>query len=240
MDLETEESATLGDHEIALLKTYLIPGGQRRIAVGGFDDVQRHIENLREEFVGMPELCFLHAQLIVMIRREIDLEINLAAFFALWEREPEFLARHLSSRWLISACDTFADYGSDIQRAIAMHAVVFVNMSKLFETERLACRDPNIREDEFRTIETKYARKESVELWDGVTAYSPYNGDMPRNMLRRLLSIASKDRACGLIVRSVLMRALENDTCFARFARINPGFLPREMSLPESPSVAPE
>lgn len=239
MGLSTNEPTTIGDREIALLKTCLIPGGERRLGIGGFGDVQRHLENLRNEFIGKPELCFLHAQLVVMIRRKIDLEMNVAAFFALWEREPEFLVQHLSSRWLISACDTFVDHGSDSQRSIAMLAVVFINLLKLFETERLAYRDATIRDEEFQKIDEKYSRKESVELWDDMVAFSPYKGDMAKNMQRRLFVIAKQDRVCGLILRSVMMRALEHDTCFARFARINPDFLVSELLLTESPSVAP-
>lgn len=180
----------------------MVDGGERRLVAEAFADVDEHLPSLKREFVGLPELCFAHARLIVLIRRKIDLDSNLSKFFGLWQREASFLGEHLSSRRLILACDTFADYGTERQQAAAVLLVVLINTLKLAETERLAIVNNVPDRLVFETIASNYERGEPWELWDGMPAYSPFIGGMPRNMFGRLSKITDKDPAFRQIARA--------------------------------------
>lgn len=189
----------------------------------------------------MPELCFTQAKLVILIRRKIAFDENIRAFSALWEAEAEFLAHHLSSRWLISACDTFANYGERERRAAAMMLVILVNMTKLAGTERICLNDETLLREKYHFLAERYRRKEPVELWDSMTAYSPYSGDMPRNMFRRMLAVTDAECVMRPIVRALMQRMTEADTLLGRLARINPRFLPAELRAPvEAPPLAPD
>jgi hypothetical protein len=226
---------------IARLKSLRVEGTERRLAYDGFADVHEHFAHVRPEFAGLPELCFTQTQLVILIRRSIALDENVREFTALWEAESKFLAHHLSSRWLISACDTFADYGEPTRRAMATMLVILINMTKLAQTERLCLQDETLTREKYDFIAERYRRKQPIELWDSMTAYSPYGGDMPGNMFRRMLALTDADNVMRPIARMLVQRAVEADTLLGRLAKINPKFVPVEFRAPvDSPPLAPE
>jgi len=212
------------------LKLERLEGEVRALSFGAALDLQEHFEILRRDFIGLPLLCYAHAQLIVCIRRKLDLPNHLPVFLRLWAMDHEFLAEQLNTRWLISACDTFADYGSDAQKAAAMLLVVLVNTVKLAETERLSFGDPTTSASKLDAVMECRRAKTHIELWDGVTAFAVFTGDMPRNMLRRLATITDRDPALATIARTLIRRAVAADTVLGRLARMNPGFLPAEFA----------
>ena len=185
-----------------------------------------HMADLRGDFAGRPELCVHHAALIVRIRRRMDLERDVPAFLELWEAEHAFLAEHLDSRWLVSACDTFADHGTAFQRAAAVALAALINTTRLCETERILSVDPSFDPRKFERMKAEHRDGRYVELWDGVSAYTPHKGDTPRNLFRRLFDVVGMDPALDAIGRTLLGRALAEDTLLGRLARMNPGFLP--------------
>jgi hypothetical protein len=215
---------------VPALKLQRLEGEARGFSCEASANLHEHFDILRRDFAGLPLLCFAHAQLIVCIRRGLDLAENVPAFLKLWAAESEFLTAHLDSRWLISACDTFADHGSDAQKAAAMILVVLINAVKLAETERLSLRDATSLTEKFNAIAESHRAKTHIELWDGVTAYAPFAGDMPRNMLRRLAVLTDKDAALAAIARTLIRRAAAADTLLGRLARLNSGFLSAEFA----------
>jgi hypothetical protein len=212
------------------LKSQRLEGEARGLSCEASADLFEHFDILRQDFAGQPLLCFAHAQLIVCVRRRLDLEETLPAFLKLWATESDFLAARLNSRWLISACDTFTDHGSDLQKAAAMILVVLINTVKLAETERLTQGDATTLPAKLDAILESHCAKTHIELWDGVTAYAPLSGDMPRNMLRRLALLTNKDVALAAIARALICRAVAADTLLGRLARLNDGFLPAEFA----------
>ncbi|WP_227430613.1 hypothetical protein [Psychrobacter sp. I-STPA6b] len=99
-------------------------------------DLNEHLEHLKLNFIGQPEICYYHAKLIVLIRREAQTKQNFARFNELWHQQADFLLEHLNMRWLISACDTFIDHSDDeTLKAILLNAVTMINTIKLYETE---------------------------------------------------------------------------------------------------------
>src|SRR5690606_4536843 len=132
--------ARFGQTDLNQLKTTVIDGDQIQYTHGSGKDLNEHIEQLKQQFVGQSALNHFHASLIVLIRREVDVQNNYAKFKALWMTERDYLINSLNTRWLISACDTFIDLEEDpLLQAILMNAVVLINTIKLQETERFLC-----------------------------------------------------------------------------------------------------
>jgi len=72
---------------------------------------------------------------IKQLRNRRDVEVHWPAFQVLVaENTASVLA--LSSRWLISVCDTFADYGTPVERRNALLLSMFVNMIRVADTYR--------------------------------------------------------------------------------------------------------
>ena len=79
--------------------------------------------------------------------------------------------------------------------------------------------------EKFNTIVESHRAKTHIELWGGMTAYAPFTGDMPRNMLRRLTTITDKDSALAAIARTLIRRADAADTLLGMLSQMNSGFL---------------
>jgi hypothetical protein len=184
--------------------------------VKSYTSAAEHFKFVRQDFIGRTELEFYHARLIVLIRREIELERNLDLFFTLWQREADFLCQNLSLRWLVSAADTFADYGQAPEtRALALSASLLLNTVKLVETERII-QDTQQAADQPEKV-AFLLDGAPVELFDGVTAYRAGRGDMIRNLYNRLQTVSAHNVA-GMILRTVFDRLRLYDTLYARFA----------------------
>lgn len=202
--------------DIEALKSHIISGDTLVYTYGADKDIAKHIDNLREEFIGQPELSFYHAKLIVLIRREFQTEKHYAEFEALWLQEYEFLCHHLSTRWLISACDTFIDYSSDdYLRALLMNAVVLINTIKLQESERFLTltQDATVNEERKHLLQT-----ERLALFDGIAGFAVGTDDTLRNMRWRLDKLI-QDHSLGMIVDEVFNRVqlLESNNVYSRF-----------------------
>ncbi|MEH6773954.1 MAG: hypothetical protein V7668_08525, partial [Cereibacter changlensis] len=106
--------------DLAAMKRRIIEAGAPKQTRGSEKSLPQHLENLRCEFSGQPELLYVHAELIVLIRRGYRTDESFARLLRLWEAEGDFLCQRLDLRWLVSACDSFAEHHPDpAQRAVA-------------------------------------------------------------------------------------------------------------------------
>lgn len=205
----------LDGQDIDSMKSTLIAGNETVYTFGSAKDLQTHIEDLRQEFVGLPELCHYHASLIVLIRREVDIDKNYQKFKELWLTERDFLLQHLNTRWLISACDTFIDHDDNVTlQAILMNANILINSIKLQETERLLCKTTDTEHDDVR----QHLQHERVALFDGTSAFAVGTDDSLRNMRWRLDKVCAH-HPLGQIVIEIFDRLQlpEHDTVYSRF-----------------------
>ena len=193
------------------------------------DRLAAKLEELRRSFEGASELCYFHAELIVRIRRGIDVSTNWSTFSSLWEHESEYLCGTLNSRWLISALDTYADHGSPLQQARALIQIAFFNAVRLAETERTLTGAPSSRKNL-----VDLDRLERFELWDGVSAYNMRCGDMVWNMLGRMRRSLAPDPILSAIFEALLASVLRHDTLIFRVAQISEH--PRKEIAPNSDS----
>lgn len=185
----------------------------------GERDYETHLSTLLPEFAGRSELLFAHAALIVAIRRRLDLAADVPTFERMWAEEGAFLREHLSLRWLVSACDTFADHAADpARRARAMIGTVLVNSVKLQETERLML---GLAGQPLPQVEVP-----SVRLFSGLSAFHYPRGDMVANMIARLRRVAAEDAVLGPLLEEMTGRLLHHDTVYRRLARLRAALPP--------------
>ena len=216
----------LRPESIARLKSTVVPGETRRIHWGSLPNIEDHMVHMRQDFAGLPELCVIHGQLIVLIRRRIDLMHHLQVFQSLWETETDFLIEHLTSRWLLSACDTFSAHGHGVRRATAAALSGLIHMLQVCETERLAMRDTSYDPAKYDAVIQTHRSKMHVELWDGIKADAFEHGDSARHMLTCVVSTVDTDPVIGPIGRALITRALASDTVLGRLRRINSYLVP--------------
>lgn len=207
-------SQSLQHADYATLKTSLIAGDSPVMTYGSKKNIQHHIDDLRDEFIGQSELCYYHARLIVLIRRQVDVGKHFAEFLALWEAEQPFLQQHLSTRWLIAAADTFIDCSDDdLLKALLMNAVVMVNTIKLQESERYLQKSESLPIDDSRRHSLQ---SERLALFDGVSGFAVGTDDTLRNMRWRLDKLCAK-HPLGALVIEVFERLQQDGNVYARF-----------------------
>jgi len=72
------------------LKQQRIPGDDIVYTHGSANDIETHFNALKQEFAGQSELCYTHAKIIVLIRRESEVEKNFQLFQKLWTEKGFF------------------------------------------------------------------------------------------------------------------------------------------------------
>jgi len=200
--------------DIDALKEKIISDEELTYTHGSDKNVQIHIKALRSEFSDQPELLYYHARLIVLIRREANLKKNLRLFEQLWENEIDFLLKHLNTRWIVSAADTFVDYSDDpLAKTIAMNVITFVNTIKLVETERYL-QVNELNKDSTERLELLQTSR--VSLPDGMSGFAVGTDDTLRNMRWRLEEV-SQLHPLGSMLMEVFNRAQNYDSVYKRF-----------------------
>ena len=117
--------------------------------------------------------------LIVRCRRSRD-EEAWQELRALIEADVDAFCAGSDTRWLVSVCDTYADFGEPLEQAAAMLIVLLVNWEKMAWSLRLVCEAGPPRPAEPDDCQ--------APLWDGVSSLHLRSRgcDMPENMFRRL------------------------------------------------------
>ena len=206
------------DIDLAELKATLVAGSEPHQTRGSEKSLDQHLANLRQEFSGQPELVYHHAKLIVLIRREFRVEETYAKFKDLWEHEAEFLCTHLNVRWLVSACDTYADHDPDpATRNAALMGSVLVNTVKIYESERYitGAADNAVAGERVERLQT-----DLVPLFEGLSCFTVGTDDTLRNMRWRMDTVFSEG-SVGLILKTIFDRLQVNDTAFSRLRALH-------------------
>ncbi len=206
------------DGQYEALKSTLIEAGEARQTRGSSDDLQSHLDALRSEFSGQPELVFEHAKLIVLMRRDFKADEAFAAFRRMWEAEAEFLLEHLNLRWIVAATDSFADHDPDpAKRALALAVSMMVHNMKTYESERYITdvSAPPVNEEK-----VAHLQEHLVPIFSGLSMLTVGTDDTLRN-LRWRIDRQAKDSALGRIVQHVFLRLQDEDTAFARMRRLH-------------------
>lgn len=191
-----------------------IDGDGLRYTHGSSNDLDEHFEALKAEFVGNSELCYTHAKIIVLIRRDFEVKKHFKIFELLWQEERDYLLKNLNTRWLISATDTFADYSNnDAVRGLSVACSCLLNTVKMQESERFITNAQECTDDKEKI--SKLDNEERSALFDGTSVFKFGTDDTLRNMRWRI-DKAAKLNIAGEILLEIFKRLQEFDTIYKR------------------------
>jgi len=195
-------------------KQLTIDGSKIQYTHGSSNNLDEHFVALRDEFIDQSELCYTHAKIIVLIRRDFEAKNHFTLFEQLWKEEKDYLLKNLNTRWLISATDTFADFSDDDAiKSLSVACSCLLNTVKIQESERFIM---NI--DYAKSDNNKIARldnEERIPLFDGTSVFKVGTDDTLRNMRWRIDKV-SKINIAGAILLEVFLRLQEHNTVFKR------------------------
>ncbi|BBB24140.1 conserved hypothetical protein [Isorropodon fossajaponicum endosymbiont JTNG4] len=181
---------------------------------GSSNNIEKHLNALKNEFSGQSELCYTHAKIIVLIRRDFEIKKYFALFENLWHTEAKFLLKSLNTRWLISAADTFADYSdNDALKGLSIACSCLLNTVKIQESERFITNAQNYKDDKEKII--RLDNEERVALFDGTSVFKVGTDDTLRNMRWRIDKMA-KINIAGQMLLEVFVRLQKFDTIYKR------------------------
>jgi len=192
----------------------IISGNEVVYTHGSSNDIEEHFKDLKAEFAGQSELCYTHAKIIVLIRREFEVKDHFALFEQLWTEESEFLLKNLNTRWLIAAADTFADYSDDDAiKGLSIACACLLNTVKIQESERFITNAQSCGDDQEKI--NKLDNEERFSLFDGISVFKFGTDDTLRNMRWRIDKVA-KINVTGEILLEVFKRLQRHDTTYKR------------------------
>jgi hypothetical protein len=149
-------------------------------------------------------------ELIISLRREKNIQQNWIEFRDLIEKNIYEVCNKLDTRWLISICDTYVDYGDNIIRRNAMLVVQIANFEKLWATNLLMY-DVSLNPEKLK----KLKKNKVIPLWDGMYSFNINHGDLTNNLLGRLEELLTETPVIESIYKTIIQRLKENDTVLA-------------------------
>jgi len=192
----------------------IITGGKTIYTHGSSNSIQEHFGALKQEFVEKSELCYTHAKIIVLIRRDFEVDNHYKLFEQLWQEEKEHLLKNLNTRWLIAATDTFADYSDDDAiKSLSIACVCLLNTVKLQESERFLTNADQCKDDNEK--QNRLDNEERFALFDGTSVFKFGTDDTLRNMRWRINKTAKLNIA-GEILLEIFKRLQKFDTVYKR------------------------
>jgi hypothetical protein len=182
-------------------------------------DLYEHACMLRDEFIGKRAILLYHALLNVRLRRQIELPDTISRFRNVWLECRPILLSELDSRWLISACDSMIDHFEEPEeRLVALAAVLMMNTIKLYETERLACGQ---YQSQITLDKPALQWQGRHELFNGVSAFAIGQGDMVKNMLKRVDLVLDLSTFASPILAEITRRINRYDTVYKRLGDVH-------------------
>ncbi len=166
---------------------------------------------LQSEFIGQPDILWLHGLVIANLRKDRFPDHTPALFQKLWADHGGFFLKHLPLRWLVSAAMTFGDHGAnEAQRQTGRSLSLLFSMMKLYEFERLYSGKPP--QEAYSS-----ASKHGAELPVGIPAYSLRSGGLDTAVLSRIWKDCREDQVIEPLAKH-LLEAINDDpgTLFRR------------------------
>ena len=209
-----KELSSLISKDFKFQRNQIISGDKVTYTHGSSNSIEDHFKALRSEFTGQSELCYTHAKIIVLIRREFETDNHFKLFEQLWLEEKEHLLKNLNTRWLIAATDTFADYSDDDTiKSLSIACVCLLNTVKLQESERFLTNADQCKDDKEK--QNRLDNEERFALFDGTSVFKFGTDDTLRNMRWRIDKVA-KLNVAGEILLEIFKRLQKFDTVYKR------------------------
>ncbi|TXD97906.1 hypothetical protein ES754_02825 [Psychrobacter frigidicola] len=179
-------------------------------------NLESHLDGLKHQFIHQSELCFYHATLIVLLRRNYKPQEVFAEFERLWAVETDYLLNNLSLRWIVSACDSFIDYSADTTRAaVFLNVITLINTLKVYETKQFL--QLSSVPDQTPLLTDKVAALYSchLPLYDGLTYFRIGTDDTLKHMRSRYQKLYTVDKLATTVLLFVFDRLQSNNSAFA-------------------------
>jgi hypothetical protein len=173
------------------------------------NNIELHIKKVTATFSKKPKVCSDVIECIIRLRRNDRSKIYYKKFSDHLENDLSTILEHMNTRWLISICDTIADFGeTDALRSQALSIVVFANMMKITETGMALVNDPSWnRAKEKELVKAKH-------FHNGMTTFGLESGDMMKNMMQRIEKDLDSSDHLSQIWKVILKRIKHNETLF--------------------------
>ncbi|VVH57634.1 hypothetical protein BAZOLSSOX_1363 [uncultured Gammaproteobacteria bacterium] len=209
-----KELSSLIATDFKFQRAQTILGDEAIYTHGSSNSVEEHFKALKKEFIGQSELCYTHAKIVVLIRRDFEVDNHFKLFEQLWAKEKKHLLENLNTRWLIAATDTFADYSNDDAiKSLSVACVCLLNTVKLQESERFLTNADQCKDDKEK--QNRLDNEERFALFDGTSVFKFGTDDTLRNMRWRIDKVAKLNIA-GEILLEIFKRLQKFDTVYKR------------------------
>jgi hypothetical protein len=206
--------SSLISNNFQLQKNKIILGGDVFYTHGSSNNIEEHFEDLISEFSGQSELCYTHAKIIVLIRRDFEVRSHFSLFEQMWDEEKDFLLKNLNTRWLIAAADTFSDHSkNDVTKSLSIACACLLNTVKMQESERFIT-NANQSVDDREKLDA-LDNQERFALFDGVSVFKFGTDDTLRNMRWRIDKV-KKINIAGEMLSELFGRLQKFDTVYKR------------------------
>ncbi len=136
-----------------------------------------HIQEVRKEFIGKPEVCAEISRLIILCRRGQHIKKNYERFLDLAHRYNYTLMEHLTARWLVSMADTYFFHGTPVQSKNALIISTYMCLVTIMDTQLFYMDKDNF-------VPTKELTKGATEY--GCIYYRWRNGNTVSNNISRI------------------------------------------------------
>ncbi|MEM9175674.1 MAG: hypothetical protein AAGC67_10600 [Myxococcota bacterium] len=139
----------------------------------------------------------------------------------------------LDSRWLVSICDSYADFGDPIESRNALLISTWLNWERLAATYARAATPE-------RTAQALEARPPApvAPLWDGLFTVHLAHGDTSNHLLARLARSLEATPVLERIWRTLLERIRSHDSVGAALAALHPHFFEEDTEWMSDPRYA--
>lgn len=171
-------------------------------------DLANQLKILEASYAGRSMLLVHHALSISYLRRDTPhTQKAWIVFERMWEEQSKFLCRELSTRWLISALQTFFDHSPyESDRVCGGIGFTYGNLIKIYEAERNAEKivtgpDPD-----------KYMKAPS---FPGIGGFE-VGSDILVNLHRTIYDAVAKAEFAGPVLGELLTRAKDAKLVFQR------------------------
>lgn len=152
--------------------------------------------------------------LIRKLRNSIDPEINFARFDQIIKNQTTDVISSYNTKWLVSICDTYADYGTDIERRNALYVTWLVAMSRLADS-LMAVHDIDLN-----SLQLQHLQSKRVQLYDGIKSLHFNRQDTLLNLAKRTKKNMSETPALLSIYKEVNSRMKVNSFTLSKFIEL--------------------
>lgn len=146
------------------------------------------------------------SDLIIKIRQQTENPSEVfSALDSLLTGDTDAFCKALDTRWLVAVCDTYADYGTPLERSNAMIISTFVNTIKFMWTAEKMCLEcpENLSNSQIQKLKEK-----NQILYDGVRTlgFSLDRGNASYNLFRRINNVLCETPSLQEIFHIIILR----------------------------------